>query len=146
MSIVNGVLSISQANVINTINIAGESVVVVDQFNFTKYGNGGSNTGSHTDTYSFYMASAGYVHITAISTFFTNSPPADVSETNFYVDGSFIGGRNGTGTLSTLPKVVIAKRYLTAGWHSGTAVHTYSSIEVNDVLNLTDVLILKAYR
>jgi hypothetical protein len=58
----------------------------------------------------------------------------------------WLGGRIGTGTFSATPKVVLARRYVSAGWYTGTAVHTYSNIEVNNELNITDIVILKAYR
>jgi hypothetical protein len=146
MSIVNGVLTISQANVINTLNIANESVVVAEQFNFLKMGSSGNNTGYYEDTFQFYMSHAGYVHVTAVSMFFSNSPPADYSKSVFSIGNLMFSGRVGEGVLSATPKIAIARLYLAAGWHTGRVAHEYYNIEVNDILNMTDVIILKAYR
>ena len=142
-----GVLTAAAVDAVNTINIAGESVVTMDQFNHTIASNGGNNTGTSTFNYTFNMASAGNVSIQLVSVFFTNSPASDDSTTSFYLDGALIAGRQGTEILSATPKIIISKFYLSAGGHSIAIIHNYANIETaNATLNITDIIVTKGYR
>ena len=142
-----GVLTAAAVDAVNTINIAGESVVTMDQFNHTIASNGGNNTGTSTFNHSFSMASSGNVYIHLVSVFFTNSPASDDSTTYFYVDGALIAGRQGTEILSATPKIMIGKFFLSAGSHTISVVHIYANIETaNATLNITDIVVTKGYR
>jgi hypothetical protein len=142
-----GVLTAAAVDAVNTINIAGESVVTMDQFNHTLTSNGGNNTGTNVFNYSFNMASAGNVYIHCVSSFFTNSYPSDDSTTTLFLDGSVIDARQGTEIYSAVPKIMIKKYYLSAGSHSIAVSHAYANIETaSSVLNITDVIVMKGYR
>jgi len=142
-----GTLTAAAVNAVNTINIAGEAVVTMDQFNHTIASNGGNNTGTSTFNYTFNMASAGNVSIQLVSMFFTNSPASDDSTTSFYLDGALVAGRQGTDILSATPKIMISKFYLSAGGHSIAIIHNYANIETaGATLNITDMVVTKGYR
>jgi hypothetical protein len=142
-----GVLTAAAVDAVNTINIAGESVVTMDQFNHTLTSNGGNNTGTNVFNYSFNMASAGNVYIHCVSSFFTNSYPSDDSTTTLFLDGSVIDARQGTEIYSAVPKIMIKKYYLSAGTHFIAVSHAYANIETaSSVLNITDVIVMKGYR
>ena len=142
-----GTLTAAAVNAVNTINIAGDSVVTMDQFNHTIASNGGNNTGTSTHNHSFNMASSGNVYIHLVSMFFTNSPPSDDSTTFLYLDGAFVAGRQGTETLSATAKIIISKFYLSAGAHYIVVVHNYANIETaGATLNITDIVVTKGYR
>ena len=142
-----GVLTAAAVDAVTTINIAGESVVTMDQFNHTIASNGGNNTGTSTFNHTFSMASAGNVYIHLVSMFFTNSYPSDDSITYLYVDGALIAGRQGTEIYSATAKILISKFYLSAGSHTIAVIHTYANIETaNATLNITDIIVTKGYR
>jgi hypothetical protein len=142
-----GTLTAAAVNAVNTINIAGDSVVTMDQFNHTIASNGGNNTGTSTHNHSFNMASSGNVYIHLVSMFFTNSPPSDDSTTFLYLDGAFVAGRQGTETLSATAKIIISKFYLSAGAQYIVVVHNYANIETaGATLNITDIVVTKGYR
>ena len=142
-----GTLTAAAVNAVNTINIAGEAVVTMDQFNHTIASNGGNNTGTSTFNYTFNMASSGNVSIQLVSVFFTNSPASDDSTTSLYLDGALIAGRQGTEILSATPKIMISKFFLSAGGHSIAIIHNYANIETaNATLNITDIIVTKGYR
>ncbi len=143
----SGTLTAAAVNAVNTINIAGEAVVTMDQFNHTLTSNGGNNTGTNVFNYSFNMASSGNVYIHLVSMFFTNSYPSDDSTTNLYVDGAFVAGRQGTEIYSATPKIIISKFFLSAGNHYIAVSHAYANIETaGSTLNITDIVVTKGYR
>lgn len=143
----SGTLTAAAVNAVNTINIAGEAVVTMDQFNHTLTSNGGNNTGTNVFNYSFNMASSGNVYIHCVSSFFTNSYPSDDSTTTLFLNGSVIDARQGTEIYSAVPKIMIKKYYLSAGSHTIAVSHAYANIETaNSTLNITDIIVMKGYR
>lgn len=140
-----GTLTAQAVNAVSTINIAGESVVTMDQFVTVKYTNGGNNTGTTVYTGTFNMASAGNVFFSCVSKFESNSPAADVSQITLGVGGSayFAAGRD---LLSQSVKVISAKAYFGAGPQTFEVQHTYQNIEATDVLYVTTITLMKGYR
>ena len=142
-----GTLTAAAVNAVNTINIAGDSVVTMDQFNHTIASNGGNNTGTSTFNHSFTMASAGNVYIHLVSMFFTNSYPSDDSSTYLYLNGAFVSARQGTEIYSATAKIIISKFYLSAGTHYIVVLQNYANIETGGAtLNITDIIVTKGYR
>lgn len=140
-----GTLTAQAVNAVSTINIAGESVVTMDQFVTVKYTNGGNNTGTTIYTGSFNMASAGNVFFSCVSKFESNSPASDVSSIALSVGSSvyFAAGRD---LLSQSVKVISAKGYFAAGPQTFEVQHTYQNIEADDVLYVTTITLMKGYR
>lgn len=141
----SGSLTAQAVNAVNTINIAGESVVTMDQFVTVQYTNGGNNTGTTIYTGTFNMASAGNVFFSCVSKFESNSPAADVSQIALSVGSSvyFAAGRD---LLSQSVKVISAKGYFPAGTQTFQVQHTYQNIEADDVLYVTTITLMKGYR
>ena len=142
-----GVLTADAVNAVNTINIASEAVVTMDQFSHTIASNGGNNTGTNVFNYTFNMASSGNVYIHCVSMFFTNSYPSDDSTSTLFLDGSVIDARQGTEIYSATAKIMIKKFFLSAGNHTIAVSHAYANIETaSGTLNITDIIIMKGYR
>lgn len=141
----SGSLTAQAVNAVSTINIAGESVVTMDQFVTVKYTNGGNNTGTTIYTGSFNMASAGNVFFSCVSKFESNSPAADVSSIALSV-GSSVYFATGRDLLSQSVKVISAKGYFAAGPQTFEVQHTYQNIEADDVLYVTTITLMKGYR
>ena len=142
-----GVLTADAVNAVNTINIASEAVVTMDQFSHTIDSNGGNNTGTNVFNYTFNMASSGNVYIHCVSMFFTNSYPSDDSTSTLFLDGSVIDARQGTEIYSATAKIMIKKFFLSAGNHTIAVSHAYANIETaSGTLNITDIIIMKGYR
>lgn len=141
----SGSLTAQAVNAVSTINIAGESVVTMDQFVTVKYTNGGNNTGTTIYTGSFNMASAGNVFFSCVSKFESNSPASDVSSIALSV-GSSVYFATGRDLLSQSVKVISAKGYFAAGPQTFEVQHTYQNIEADDVLYVTTITLMKGYR
>ena len=142
-----GTLTAAAVNAVNTINIASEAVVTMDQFSHTIASNGGNNTGTNVFNYTFNMASSGNVYIHCVSMFFTNSYPSDDSTSTLFLDGSVIDARQGTEIYSATAKIMIKKFFLSAGNHTIAVSHAYANIETaTGTLNITDIIIMKGYR
>ena len=142
-----GTLTAAAVNAVNTINIASEAVVTMDQFSHTIASNGGNNTGTNVFNYTFNMASSGNVYIHCVSMFFTNSYPSDDSTSTLFLNGSVIDARQGTEIYSATAKIMIKKFFLSAGNHTIAVSHAYANIETaTGTLNITDIIIMKGYR
>ena len=148
-NVINGTMTINQANVINTLNIAGQAVTVTESFSHTIPGSGNNVTtsGSNSHTFNTHMAHGGELIVTAVCSAYSGSPPADTVEINLYIDGWHMQGFVGTETLALGTHTLIGKKTVGSGWRSVNITTTWANLEPRqNIVAEWRLVIHKAYR